>query len=79
MHDFTLYLINNPALVRLEGHLPVMVEKGKESRLDVDGFDAGSMVDEVEGAKENEVPALTPEIFANLPGAVQPLFRHWVR
>jgi hypothetical protein len=37
------------------------------------------MVDEVEGAKENEVPALTPEIFANLPGGVQPLFRHWVR
>jgi hypothetical protein len=31
-------------LVRLEGHLSVMVEKGKESRLDVDGFDAGSMV-----------------------------------
>ncbi len=37
------------------------------------------MVDEVEGTKENEVPALTPEIFANLPAAVQPLFRHWVR
>ncbi|HJP30218.1 MAG TPA: hypothetical protein QGF95_06660 [Candidatus Latescibacteria bacterium] len=35
------------ALVRLEGHLSVMVEKGKDSRravrLEVDGFDAGSL------------------------------------
>jgi hypothetical protein len=36
------------------------------------------MVDEVEGAKDNQVPAVKPEVFARLSPAVKPLFRHWV-
>ena len=37
------------------------------------------MVDEVEGAKDNQVPAVEPAVFAELPLDVKPLFRHWVR
>ena len=37
------------------------------------------MVDEVEGAKDNQVPAVESAVFAELPLDVKPLFRHWVR
>lgn len=36
------------------------------------------MVDEVEGGRDNQVPGVRPEVFAQLPEAVKPLFRHWV-
>lgn len=36
------------------------------------------LVDET-GLVDNQVPAVDPEVFRNLPTAVQPLFRHWVR
>lgn len=37
------------------------------------------MVDEVQEAKDNQVPAVEPQVFSGLPAAVQPLFRHWTR
>lgn len=36
------------------------------------------MVEEVPGAKDNQVPTVEAEVFAALPAAVQPLFRHWL-
>ena len=36
------------------------------------------MVDEP-GLTENEMPALTPEVYEGLPDDVKPLYRHWVR
>ena len=36
-----------------------------------------AMVVETEG-KSYTQPELTPEAYANLPDAVQPLYRHWV-
>ncbi len=36
------------------------------------------MVDEP-GLKENEMPAVEPEVYEGLPEAVKPLYRHWVR
>lgn len=35
------------------------------------------MVDEIEGARDNQVPGVLPEVFDGLPEDVQPLFRHW--
>jgi ectoine hydroxylase-related dioxygenase (phytanoyl-CoA dioxygenase family) len=37
------------------------------------------MVEEVTGAKDNQVPAVESEVWAALPSNVQPLFRHWTR
>ncbi len=51
--------------------------------LNLDGLMPGSderarLVDEVDGATDNEVPTVELEIFEGLPAEVKPLFRHWV-
>ena len=37
------------------------------------------MVDEIEGAKDNQVPAVEAAVFADLPADVKPLFGHWTK
>ncbi len=37
------------------------------------------MVDEIDGARDNQVPAVEAKVFDSLPATVQPLFRHWTR
>jgi hypothetical protein len=44
-----------------------------------DADERARMVDEIEGAKDNQVPAVEAAVFADLPADVKPLFGHWTK
>ena len=43
------------------------------------GSDTRQCMVEEPGLSENEVPAVSLEVYESLPEKVRPLYRHWVR